>query len=187
MISTRKYDEEITKYIPGLLELKFQGMLEDIDTREKVAHPSYTDMEQLEFQILLAYNYYINPSSINICFPIKKKKNNQNLYIDADLMTVNNFFAHFVKEVSVTKYGSDKELIPTFPTYEIYQYADPMLKHLPKDALKTIEKTLLYSKKSVYYNNVNIDRRNHNGGGLTTTGMNATEIATLKKRRRAYN
>ena len=117
----------------------------------------------------------------------KKKKTNQNLYIDADLMTVNNFFAHFVKEVSVTKYGSDKELIPTFPTYEIYQYAYPMLKHLPKDALKTIEKTLWYSKKSVYYNNVNIDRRNHNGGGLTTTGMNATEIATLKKRRRAYN
>ena len=54
-------------------------------------------------------------------------------------MTVNNFFfAHFVKEVSITKYGSDKELIPTSPTYEIYQYADPMLKHLPKDALKTI-------------------------------------------------
>ena len=183
MISTRKYDEEIAKYIPGLLELKFQGMLEDIDTREKVAHPSYTDMEQLDFQILLTYNYYINPSSIDICFPIKKKKTNQNLYIDADLMTVNNFFAHFVKEVSVTKY----ELIPTFPTYEIYQYTDPMLKHLPEDSLKTIEKTLLYSKKAVYYNDVNIDRRNPNGGGLTITGMNATQIATLKNHRRAYN
>ena len=53
LISTGRYDEDIAKYIPNLLELKFQGMLEDIDTREKVAHSFYTDMEQLDFQILL--------------------------------------------------------------------------------------------------------------------------------------
>ena len=53
LISTGRYDEDIAKYIPGLLELKFQGMLEDIDTREKTAHPSYNDMEQLDFQIQL--------------------------------------------------------------------------------------------------------------------------------------
>ena len=40
LISTGWYDEDIAKYIPGLLELKFQGMLEDIDTREKIAHSS---------------------------------------------------------------------------------------------------------------------------------------------------
>ena len=56
-----------------------------------------------------------------------------------------------------------------------------MLKHLPKDALKAIEKTHLYSKTTVYYNDVNVDRRNHNGGGLTTTGMNVGQIATFKK------
>ena len=108
------------------------------------------------------------------------KNTNQNIDIDNDLITVNNFFAHFVKEVNVTKYGSDKELIPTFSPCEIHQYSDAMLKHLPKDALKTIEKTHFYSKEAVYYNDVNIDRRNHNGGGLTTTGMNATQIAILK-------
>ena len=85
--------------------------------------------------------------------------------------------------MSATKYSSDKELILTCSLYEIYQYANSMLKHLPKDALKTIEKTHLYSKEAVYYNDINIDRRNHNGGGLTTTGMNATEIATLKKKK----
>ena len=53
---------------------------------------------------------------------------------------------------------------------------------MTNDSLKTIEKTHLYSKEAVYYNDINIDRRNHNGGGLTTTGMNATEIATLKKK-----
>ena len=35
VISRGRYDEDIAKYIPGLLELRFQGMLEDIDTRKK--------------------------------------------------------------------------------------------------------------------------------------------------------
>ena len=56
-----------------------------------------------------------------------------------------------------------------------------MLKHLPKDALKTIEKTHLYSKQPVYYNHVTIDRRIYNRDRITTTGMNATQIATTKK------
>ena len=140
-------------------------------------------MEQFDFQILLTDNYYINPNSIHVCFPmkIKKKNTSRNLGINNDLITVNNFFAHFVKEVSVTKYGCDKELIPTFFPYELYQYSDTMLKHLLKDALKSIKRTHLRGKEAVYYNDINIDRRNHNVGGLTTTGMNATEIATLKK------
>ena len=135
-------------------------MLQDIDTREKVLHPSYTDMEQFDLQILLTDNYYINPNSIHICFAMKIKiKTNQNLDIDADLITVNNFFAHFVKEISVTKYGSNKELIPTFSPYDTYQYSDAMLKHLPKDTLKTFKKSDLYSKQPVYYKDVTIDRR----------------------------
>ena len=131
---------------------------------------------------MLTDNYHINPNSTHICFPIKiEKSSNQNSDIDGDLITVNNFFTYFVKEVSITKYGNDKELIPTFSPYEIYQYSDAMLKHLPKNALKMIEKTHLYSKETVYYNDVNIDRRNHNGGGISTTGLNATQIARTKK------
>ena len=36
LISTGKYDADIAKYIPGILEMKFQGMLEDINTRKKL-------------------------------------------------------------------------------------------------------------------------------------------------------
>ena len=116
LISTGRYDEYVAKYIPNLIEIIFQGMLEDIDTREKVAHSSYTDMEQTDFQILLTDYCYICPNSMHICFPIKIKKiTNQNIDIDTDLMTVNNLFSHFVKEISITNYGSDKKLIPTFP------------------------------------------------------------------------
>ena len=177
-----KHDADLAKYIPGLMDLAIQGMLNDIDTREKVAHPSYKDKEELDFQILLTENYYVNPSNIHICFPIKiKKSSDKSSDIDSDLITVNNFFAHWVKEISITKYGSDKELPPTFSPWEIYQYSDQMLKHLPSDALKTIQKTHLYSKKPVYFASETYKRRNHNFLGVSTTGLNATQIAAAKK------
>ena len=122
-----------------MLEMKYQGMLEDIDTREKAAHPCYEDMDKLDFQIFLTDNYYVNPSSIDICFPMKiNKSTSQTTDIDSDLITVNNFFAHLIKEINITKYGSDKELTPTFSLYEIYQYFDSMLKLLPADSLKKL-------------------------------------------------
>ena len=71
LINLGKYDADLVKYIPDLADLAIQGMLDDIDTREKVAHPSYKDKEHLDFQILLTENYYVNPSNIHICFPIK--------------------------------------------------------------------------------------------------------------------
>ena len=77
---------------------------------------------------------------------LKKKPDNNN-DIDNDLITVNNFFAHWIKEISITKYGSDKELPPRFSPWEIYQYSDQMLKHLPSDALKAIKKHF-YSAKN---------------------------------------
>ena len=48
-------------------------MLEDIDTKEKVAYSSYKEMEQLDIQILLTDNYYVNPNNIPLCFPMKIK------------------------------------------------------------------------------------------------------------------
>ena len=157
-------------------------MLDDINTREKVAHPSYRDMGQLDFQILLTENYYVNANSTHICFPIKnKKKLNNNAVIDGNLMNANNFFAQWIKEISITRYGSDKELPPTFSPWEVYQYSDQMLKNLLSDALKTTQKTLLFSKKPVYLAQVNYDRRNYNSKDLTYTGLNATQQLAKKK------
>ena len=77
LIRTGNYDADIARYIPGVLKLVFQGILENIDTKEKVANASYKDMEELDFQILLPDNYYVNTSSIHICFPMKIKKTQQ--------------------------------------------------------------------------------------------------------------
>ena len=53
LISMGKYDADFVKYVPGLADLAIQGMLDDVDTREKVASPSYKDKEELDFRILL--------------------------------------------------------------------------------------------------------------------------------------
>ena len=97
------------------------------------------------------------------------------------MITVNNFFAHWVKEVSITKSGSDKDLPPTFSLWEVYQYSDQMLKHLPADDLKPIQKTFLFSKKPVYFANTNYDRKNFNSKDIVTTGLSTAEITKKKK------
>lgn len=75
LVSMGKYDADLVKYIPGLTDMAIQGMLDVIDTKEKVASPSYKDKDELDFQILLNDNYYVNPSNIHICFPVKFKEN----------------------------------------------------------------------------------------------------------------
>ena len=61
-----------------------------------------------------------------------------------------------IKEISMTKYGYDKQLIPTFSPYEIYQYSNSML---PKKSVDIIKKAMVYSNKPVYYNRTMIERR----------------------------
>ena len=45
LIKTGNYDADIAKCIPRVHKIKPQEMLEDIDTNEKVAHPSYKGRE----------------------------------------------------------------------------------------------------------------------------------------------
>ena len=49
LIQTGEYDADIVKYIPGTLDLFYQEMLEDIDTKEQLTHILYKDKENLEF------------------------------------------------------------------------------------------------------------------------------------------
>ena len=64
-------------------------------------------------------------------------------------ITVNNFFAHWIKEINIKCLGDDTPILPTTNTIEIYKYSDAILKHMPKKALAVIENDLLYSKKKV--------------------------------------
>ena len=77
-------------------------------------------------------------------------------------MTVNKFFTDFIiKQFDTRRYGDNIRILPTNNTVDIYRYSDAMLKHMPDDALKTYDKTLLYSKKAVKLAN-NVDRLPNN-------------------------
>ena len=52
---------------------------------------------------------------------------------------------------------------------------------MPSNALKTIQKTHLFSKKPVYFSNASYKRRNHNAAGVSLTGLNATQQTAAKK------
>ena len=149
-------------YIPRTLDLVFQGMIEKIMTIEQPADTTYSDKEILDFELILDNNYYTNLKSLHLCFPIRfKKLSNIAHNLDVDIYPVNNFFAHWIREIDIRKYGTKNSLIPTPTPKEIFRYSDSMLKHLPKNALKMIERDLLYSKKPVIVPG-NEGRRSHN-------------------------
>ena len=92
-----------------------------IQERKLRIHRTKTKNRQ---KTLLTEKYYVNPAKIHISFPIKINKQSNSSDIDSGLITVNNFFAHCVKEISITKYSSDKELPSTFSPWDVYQYSD---------------------------------------------------------------
>ena len=123
-------------------------------------------MQQLEFNLEVVNNHYINFSNMVLCLPIAfRKKTNKAAAIDATMIPVNNFFAHWIKDVTVKRYGDDIAVLPINTTLDTYRYSESMLKQMPKDALATFQKELLYRKKRVIIkgntaNTLN-DRRNH--------------------------
>ena len=99
-------------------------------------------MEQLDFQIMLTDNYYVNANSMHLSFLMKiKQLSNEANDIESDLVTANNFFPHLMKEI-----GNDKQLRPTFSPNQTYQYSDAMLNHLPKNFLKKLKKQCFTAK-----------------------------------------
>ena len=149
-VETGSAEAGMLEYLPGLAEPKYQGQIKGINERKAYADETYTGLKIAEFNIQLSNNEYMNFHNLQIVFPMKiKKKTDDDDDLDATLMTVNNFFAHWIKEIDIKKLGDDQPILPTINTVEIYKYSDQILKHLPKDSLKLIEKDLLYSKKKV--------------------------------------
>ena len=110
LVRTGEFDVDLARYIPSTLELAFHGMLDDIKTMEQVAHLFYKDLETFDFNLILDKNFYTNLNSLHFVFLIKiKKKTNINSDISDDTITVNNFFGHWIKEISITKYGTNIE------------------------------------------------------------------------------
>ena len=109
----------------------------------------HTDEKTLEFTIELAANTHTNYSSMCIVLPIQIKKSTDKT-ANVNVITVNNFFCHWLKEIDARRYPDDVRILPTNNTVEIYQYVAQQLKHLPSKSLDDIRETLLYQKKLLF-------------------------------------
>ena len=86
-----------------LRKIKFS--LTEVSTlkiKEKPAVMFYKDIQNLQFPLLLPANQYTNLNSLHLCFLIKiSKRTDVAQNIRDNLITVSNFFVHWMKELNI--------------------------------------------------------------------------------------
>ena len=96
---------------------------------------------------------------------------------DVNVVTVNNFFARWLKEIDIRRYPDDARILPTNDTVEVYNYAAQQIKHLLTKSPDGIRETILYEKKAVFTGNK--DRRlNNTDTPADRTDANLSERVT---------
>ena len=86
-------------------KIMYQGQIDWIDTNKTYAASTYTDMEILEFVIELTAGHYLNFSNLILCLLVTlRKTSNKAAPIDDDIIPVNNFFAHWIKDLNIKRY-----------------------------------------------------------------------------------
>ena len=119
-----RMDKDVIKYIPGMAPISYQGQIDFVDTKRTYAASMYSEMQQLEFNLEVVNNHYINFSTMALCLRIAfRKKTNKETAIAATMIPVNNFFAHWIKDVTVKQYGDDIAVLPTNTTLDTYRYS----------------------------------------------------------------
>ena len=147
-MGTGKADGDLARYFPNILRAKYLKKI------------TYTDKKQLEFILHLTVNTYSNFSTMEICLPLRfTKKNNKNLQMDGQMITVNNFFGHWFTDIDIRQYPDDMRLLPTNNSVDIYQYSNAHMKYLPEKSVKELLKMMLYSNKPVYLEKTLIEDR----------------------------
>ena len=76
------------------------------ETKRKYADESYKNKKVIKFNVQLSANHDTNFQNVHLCFPIKIKSaaDNDNDIV-AGVIPVNNFFAHWIKEIDIKRYG----------------------------------------------------------------------------------
>ena len=143
-VHTGKIKNDLIRDIPGITKPANQGQLERCLTKKAYPDNTYKGHKVTEFNIKLTNNQYMNFHNVHLVFPMKiKKSTNNDTNLDTLLMTIDNFFMHWIREIDIKQYG-DKILIrPLINTVDIYKYSDAMLKFEEDDTLKTYQHHLL--------------------------------------------
>ena len=161
-VATGKADGDLSRYYRNILSITRQAQIAGELPRKSYASITYSDKKQFEFVLDLTANTYSNYSTMEICLPLKfTKKTNKVLQMEAQMMTVNNFFRHLFTDIDIRRYPDHMMILPTNNSVDIYQYSNAQMKHLPEKSEKKLSKTMLYSNKPVYLA-ANTDRRPNN-------------------------
>ena len=77
LYDTGRIDKDVIKYIPGMAPVSYQGQIDFLDTKRTYAASTYPDMQQIEFNLEVVKNHYINFSNMVLCLPIDFRKKQQ--------------------------------------------------------------------------------------------------------------
>ena len=133
LLEKKKAPGELIRYFPGLAKSLYQGQLKGTLPKKAYADDTHKGLKTAEFTVQLSANQYMNFHSVHLVFPLKIKKNSNvaNNILMTEI-TVNNLFAHWIKEIDIKRLGDDILILPTTNTIDIYKYSHAMLKHLQK-------------------------------------------------------
>ena len=120
------------RYIPGLAKICYQGQLHLTKVKRKYVDDTYKNKKVIEFNVQLTKGHYTNFQNVHLCFPLKFKSaaNNGN-NLAANTVTVNYFFAHWIKEIDIKRYGDDIPILPITNMVDIYRYSDVISIDIP--------------------------------------------------------
>ena len=181
-IKTGKGDEDLSRCFPNNLPITRQVQNAGNLPRKAYASITYSDKKQLEFVLDLTASTYTNYSTMEICLPLKfTKKSNKAQQMDANMITVNNFFEHWFTDIDIRRYPDDMRVLPTNNSVDIYQYSNAQMKYLPEKSVKKLLKMILYSNKPVYLEKNANRRPNNDASDAKLTDPNLTyRLAQLK-------
>ena len=98
---------DLIRYLPGMVKISRQGQIYNVLPKKVVASLNWYDMKTFEFNLIFAANTATNFKNMYLCIPLKIKKTDNDDNTDATLITVNNFFMHFIKEIDILRYRDD--------------------------------------------------------------------------------
>ena len=121
---TGKASYNMIRNIPHLAKVGCQGQLHSIEMKKKFAKNTYKNKKVIKFNVQLAKGHYTNFQNVHLCFPLKTKSAADNYNdLTVEVITVNNFFAHWIKEIDIKRY-EDVSILPLTKAVDICRYFD---------------------------------------------------------------
>ena len=102
LFKTGKVSYNMLRYIPGLVKVRYQCQLHSKETKRKCVDDTYKIKKVIKLNVQLTKGHYTNFQNVHPCFALKFKLAASNANnMAAGIITVNRFFAHWIKEIDI--------------------------------------------------------------------------------------